>query len=81
MSNTDLESFINKQSHAVEGEGYLWEGKNPAGKRVGVKAYNVALNEYEKAVIDAAAVKEGGKASAFIRQAALKRAKTILGID
>ncbi len=81
MSNTDLEGFINNNSKDVEGKGNLWEGESPTAKRVGVSAYNIALNKYEKAIIDAAAAKEGAAASGFIRQSALKKAKTILGID
>ncbi len=82
MSNEDLEnSFIMGEAKAVKGQGQSWEGKNPTAKRTGVKAYNIALNEYEKAVIDTAAAKEGSKSSSFIRQSALKRAKIILGID
>lgn len=81
MSNSDLENFISNKSHAVEGEGNSWESKDPRGKRVGVKAYNIPLNEYEKLIIDAAVTKEGGAAATFIRQSALKKAKIILGID
>jgi len=81
MGNKDLENFISKGSRAVGGEGHVWEKLDPNAKRTGVAAYNVALNHYEKAIIDAAATKEGAKSSGFIRQTALKRAKTILGID
>jgi len=81
MSNKDLAGFINNDSKAVEGEGKPWEGENPTAKRVGVSAYNIALNKYEKAIIDGAAAKEGAATSGFIRQSALKKAKTILGID
>jgi len=78
MGNEDLESFISKDSPVKAG---AWEKLDPNGRRTGVAAYNVALNHYEKAIIDAAATKEGAKASGFIRQTALKRAKTILGIN
>lgn len=80
MSNIDLEGFIKTDSKVVKSEGDLWEGESPTAKRVGVSAYNIALNKYEKAILDAAAAKEGAAVSSFIRQVALKKAKVILGI-
>lgn len=80
MSNADLNQFINNDSKSAHSK--PWENLDPTARRVGVSAYNISLNDYEKTIIDEAAKKEGGSAStAFMRQAALKRAKIILGID
>ncbi len=79
MNNAELDNFINNDSKPAITK--PWSGLDPTAKRVGTGAYNVSLNEYEKTIIDEAAKKEGGASTAFIRQAALKRAKIILGID
>lgn len=81
MDNKKLQGFISAQSSAVEGEGNPWEGLDPTGKRVGVSSHGISLNEYERQIINAASAKDGLKIAAFIRQAALKRAKTILGLN
>lgn len=79
MNNTDLDSFINNDAKPIQAK--PWNKLDPSAKRVGVTAYNVSLNLYEKTIIDEAAKKQGGASTAFVRQAALKQAKIILGID
>lgn len=79
MNNSQLDNFINNDTKPILTT--PWSGLDSAAKRVGVSGYSVSLNEYEKTIIDEAAKKEGGASTAFIRQAALRRAKIILGID
>jgi hypothetical protein len=57
-----------------------WEGLDPAAKRSGVRSFTIQLNDYEWAVIEEAAKKEGLAKAAFIRQSAVKKSRSVLDI-
>lgn len=78
-TNQDLENFLVNGNTALAAK--PWHGFKPDAKRVGVKAFSVVVNEYEKAIIREAAKKDNNSSAGFIRQAALKRANIILGLE
>ncbi len=77
--NQALENYLSNGDKAVDLK--PWHGLDPNGKRVGIKVFSVVVNEYEKALISEAATKDNMPLAGFIRQAALKRAKTILAVN
>ena len=76
LRNDELESLLSPS----EGKKKPWEGLHPGAKRTGCRSFTIQMNDYEWALIEEAAKEDGFKKAAFIRQSALKNAKTILDI-
>lgn len=85
MSNSELNSFISGSGVELKQEPVKnirpWEGLDPSSKRTGVHGHSIPLNEYENTLINEAVKEEGTTKAAFIRQAAVKKAKSILGLN